>query len=232
MTEHITPDEAWKQALQPHLAHKEIYRHGEKLELAFYEAINRGETDKMRYLLEQGLPHLFSASRPLHTAARTDNKETLALLLEWGEDINGCDAFGNSPLCEAVLNGCLQAIDFLIQQGADPHVFCYDQMNASIPVPGRPLLRQAVEWGFGWWPNQPEQVQKLSAGLACLFDRLPALLPEWKAFNDEMYRIYKLPDKGRQWCRLVAEALRQRGRTDLANLLLPNESKHPGDSEL
>src|SRR5579872_224635 len=116
------PHESHTQPFSDYAARKEEYERRERLERSFYNAIGQADHDEMRRLREQGLPPLLSASKPLHAAVWTDNVETLSLLLEWGEDINGGDEYGNSPLCEAVLGGHLQALDYLLQHGADPHV--------------------------------------------------------------------------------------------------------------
>src|SRR5579872_3346173 len=207
------PQERYKQPLSDHAARKEILENRERLERRFYNAIGQGDHEEMRRLREQGLPPLLSASKPLHAAVWTDNVKTLSLLLEWGEDIDGCDAYGNSPLCEAILGGHLQVLDYLLQQGADPHVFSANKMSGSMPEPGEPLLRQAVFCGEEWLTRQPVRVPGLCAGLACLFDRRPALLSEWEGVLHHILVVaHRAPDREQRWRLLVAEALRQRGR--------------------
>lgn len=73
-----------------------------------------------------------SRDYPLHLAARANDQQLCADLLDMGADINPTNNFGNTPLGIAVIERKAGMVDFLLQQGADPN---YLDPNRTLQTP-------------------------------------------------------------------------------------------------
>ena len=111
----------------------------DKNQIKLYSAINEGDVDEVRILLEQGTtPDGTDPTKwtPLMNAAELGNLEIIKLLLSYGAEINHADQHGMTPLHIAVdiaIDGTLQTrgilreepteiIRFLLDSGADMNV--------------------------------------------------------------------------------------------------------------
>ena len=87
----------------------------------------------------------FWDATPLERAAGMGDRETVALLLEAGANINATNAFGQTALWSAAMNGHADVIALLLARGADPHrVARYSPLSGT---KGGTALNAAVERG-------------------------------------------------------------------------------------
>ena len=96
---------------------------------AIHEAATSNSIQGIKFLLEKGAdPNLRSGSlgmTPLHTALTSVNKSSLAIarmLIDAKADVNARENNGRTALFTCVLTGSLFGVDFLLANGADPHI--------------------------------------------------------------------------------------------------------------
>jgi hypothetical protein len=114
----------------------------------------------------------------LTLAARKGNPEMLALLIEWGADVNRADGFGSTPLVEVQHSGNLEAVKLLIASGAklSPPGTGSPELSMAISCDHPDLVRYLLDQGVsltapppsGWPPvylaamlGKPDMVQLL-----------------------------------------------------------------------
>ena len=91
-------------------------------------AARNGKYEISRVLLEHGAdPHVHDGSNctALHLAARQVRDQSIMLLkclLNHGADINARNQLGHTPLCIAIFNNELLAVNILLAEGADPNI--------------------------------------------------------------------------------------------------------------
>jgi hypothetical protein len=152
------------------------------------DAIIKNDVSKARWALRFGadVEHLqqwgwsgteLSDSR-LTLAARKGNPEMLALLTEWGADVNRADGSGSTPLVEVQHSGNLQAVKLLIASGAklSPPDTGSPELSMAISCDHPELVRYLLDQGVsvtapppsGWPPvylaamlGKPDMVQLL-----------------------------------------------------------------------
>ena len=104
---------------------------------ALWYGSNYGHTDVVRLLLKNKarvlppqVPDYMPVNTPLHAAHRGD---IMNLLVE-ADDVHKCmerrNAWGNTPLLEAVHNGSVSSFEILLQHGASIHAVGHGEMNA------------------------------------------------------------------------------------------------------
>ncbi len=93
---------------------------------ALSDAINMGNTERVKSLLEAGVdPQVLDTRRaangryPLNWAALGGDVEIIELLLDAGADINQANLSGFTPLHHAIEGSSVEAARLLIQRGAD-----------------------------------------------------------------------------------------------------------------
>lgn len=92
-------------------------------ELALFDAVNKGQLDAARQLLDSGVSVKIKnrlGETPLCLAAAQDRPEFLELFLTKGADINDADNLG-TPLWWAANKGHLKLVEWLLGKGADPN---------------------------------------------------------------------------------------------------------------
>jgi len=93
--------------------------------------------------------------------AERGNKAALVQLQQMGYPIDVADEYGNSALCEAVIKRNAQAIQTLIQMGADTKADCMqvitNTVQESIPGPALPVLQEADQTEY----LAPKEVNKI-----------------------------------------------------------------------
>jgi len=86
-------------------------------------AAGAGKADTVALLLEHGADLdavMYNGYNALHQAAQANAPETLRILLEQGLDINSREKISDyTPLMVAVNNGALDAVELLLERGAD-----------------------------------------------------------------------------------------------------------------
>jgi len=133
---------------------------------ALRTAAQYGHTDLLKYLISKGsfvnvaLP--WDNSSLLHVAARSQQTETLKLLLLLGANIDRQDESGKTPLHVSVETGNLEVIKCLLKHGADVNA-----MNSAYQTPlqiaasqGKQVVRELLNYGAsvdsvnnnGWTP--------------------------------------------------------------------------------
>ncbi len=91
---------------------------------ALLEGIRKGDTAKVRTLLEQGADREArneSERTPLMLASLKGQEAMVALLLERGADLKATDPEGMTPLLWAAFGGNAKVVKLLISKGADVH---------------------------------------------------------------------------------------------------------------
>ena len=92
-------------------------------DLDLVEAVEKGDTDAVRSLLEQqadvNAPQADGATA-LHWAAHRDDLETAQLLIAGGADLNPANDYGVTPLSLACTNGSAAMVEKLLKAGANP----------------------------------------------------------------------------------------------------------------
>ena len=125
------------------------------------DAAKQGNKTAIRALLKEKVPVNAIASdgtTALHWAVRSDDMETVKLLLQAGANVRFTDRYGITPLKFAAENGNAAMIEVLLKAGADP--------NATLPT-GETALMTAAHTGkpdavgmllsHGAKPNEREQ---------------------------------------------------------------------------
>jgi tankyrase len=91
---------------------------------SLHDAALRGDLDQMRQMLAQDPALANDRDRldktPLHRAVSFKQMEVMALLLEFGADINAQDTTGMTPLHVAAMLGRGDEAAWLLEHGADP----------------------------------------------------------------------------------------------------------------
>ncbi len=103
-----------------------LLEHGAALDLmdeegatALTRAVRSDHLGTARLLLKHGASCAAPDGQPpLHCAAERDNTRTLALLLDYDDDMEAQDRRGRTALIRAAQNGAVRALDFLIARGA------------------------------------------------------------------------------------------------------------------
>ncbi|MBO9482524.1 ankyrin repeat domain-containing protein [Salinisphaera sp. G21_0] len=91
-------------------------------------AARNGKYEISKVLLEHGAdPHVHDCRNctALHLAVRQVRDQSIMLLkclLNHGADINARNHFGHTPLCIAIFNNELLAVNILLAEGADPNI--------------------------------------------------------------------------------------------------------------
>ncbi|XP_066264257.1 ankyrin repeat domain-containing protein 6-like [Branchiostoma lanceolatum] len=87
------------------------------------KAAGKGDTDRVKQLLAEGVNHSaaggFWLFTPLHIAALNDHHETVSALLTAGADVNARDKEDDTPLHKAATHGHHDCAEVLLQHGAD-----------------------------------------------------------------------------------------------------------------
>ena len=96
-----------------------------KIPLKIREAINLGNLNGLRLLLDQGADievKYTDGWTPLHLAVREGNVEMVRLLLDWGADFNAKNDNDRTPLHLSALWGFVDVVSLLLNRGADIEV--------------------------------------------------------------------------------------------------------------
>jgi hypothetical protein len=130
-------------------------------------AIIKGDVSKARWALRFGadVEHLqrwgwgrtnFGESR-LTLAAKKGNPEMLALLIDWGADVNKRDGFNDTPLLAVQYSGNLPAVKLLVAAGAKlpPAGSGSRELNLAIGCGHLELVRYLLDQGVS--VNAPSQ---------------------------------------------------------------------------
>ncbi len=98
-------------------------------EIQFFSAVETGQLDQVRFLLEQN-PQLIYATSPqgttcLMVATKSEQLEMVKFLVTQGADVNQADKSGRSPLLSAIhgkkwhASGNFEIVKFLVENGAE-----------------------------------------------------------------------------------------------------------------
>ncbi len=89
-------------------------------------SIHRGEPDLLRWMIEQGMnPNRsdWKGETPIHRAARSNEPDSLRVLLDCGGRTDTMEGFNEStPLGLAARDGCIETARILLDAGADPNL--------------------------------------------------------------------------------------------------------------
>jgi hypothetical protein len=105
------------------------------VENEFRSAITLGDKSRVEKLLimQPGLANVsFEDGKltPLELALEFGSMDIAQILLEKGADIDGKNDNGSTPLISSAINGCKQAVAFLLKHGADIKICNNDRLNA------------------------------------------------------------------------------------------------------
>lgn len=150
-----------------------------KLELntQLLDAVENGETQKVKELLEYGADADYRTSEyydtPLMLAARKGRTEIVKLLLEYGADINESKLLnsGKSALIVAADYGFTDIVEILLENGADPNVLDAEKSSCAVSIGVRVLIspdrtheRAINGWSalmYAAWAGDAEMVELL-----------------------------------------------------------------------
>jgi hypothetical protein len=120
------------------------------LDEELFEAVKKGDIDRVRELLAKGANvntrdrHKDSwtyAQTPLHAAAHEGHTYVARLLLEHGADLNARDKYGFTPLFYAAGGGHIDIVSILLEHGADVNA---RDKTGNTPLHHVALLGKAV----------------------------------------------------------------------------------------
>lgn len=98
-----------------------------RMQKSLAEALENEMYDWALELLSQGANinpacGIVTDCQPLAIAAKEGNIEKIKFLLKYGADINGLNAYGNTPIMVALENNHIDAAKFLVEAGADVNI--------------------------------------------------------------------------------------------------------------
>ena len=96
-----------------------------------HNAVEEGNLDKVRFLIEQGAPleFVYGGGTPLHAAVSGKAKEIVHFLVEQGADLEARTDFGWTPLLLATLDD-VEMVQYFVDHGADIHAVTDNDRDA------------------------------------------------------------------------------------------------------
>lgn len=125
----------------------------------------------------------------LHLAASVGNTPCAELLVQWGADIDACEAWGQTPLAIATLKGRISCMRFLLQAGAQREI--PDHMHSQTPLhiacasKDEERVLVLLDAGCDLRATNIEGLTPLGVAIANKFYRVVPLLLEYGAVANE-----------------------------------------------
>ncbi|XP_057289679.1 ankyrin repeat and EF-hand domain-containing protein 1-like isoform X1 [Hydractinia symbiolongicarpus] len=106
--------------------------------LKLIQAVNEGDIDQVKKLVENGIPNLVNYGEPndgqcgLHVAASANSETMIKTLVELGADCNVADKHGKTPFIRAAEFGHVQALNLLIELCEKPDLSAKESEGRNI----------------------------------------------------------------------------------------------------
>ncbi|GMH48562.1 hypothetical protein TL16_g00319 [Triparma laevis f. inornata] len=180
---------------------------------ALFASVLRSEIENVEKLLLMGAPATCAdkvGRTPLHHACRIGDRKIVAILCDYGADVDFTDSQGNSPLHIAAVRGVESVLRFLLETAAQVHI---QNKNGDSPLHlavwhgNRPCCKSLLEYSA-------DVDAKNGGGLNC-FDNVMARSP----------MAYRMPKALYKTMAFVDELLRSKGIRTLSPLPPPNQAR-------
>ncbi|GMI03928.1 hypothetical protein TrVE_jg8211 [Triparma verrucosa] len=180
---------------------------------ALFASVLRSEIENVEKLVLMGAPATCAdkvGRTPLHHACRIGDRKIVAILCDYGADVDFTDSQGNSPLHIAAVRGVESVLRFLLETAAQVHI---QNKNGDSPLHlavwhgNRPCCKSLLEYSA-------DVDAKNGGGLNC-FDNVMARSP----------MAYRMPKALYKTMAFIDELLRSKGIRTLSPLPLPNQGQ-------